>query len=129
LHDKFSLGVGGHINNFDTSDVGCDVITSGMRRELNEEIHIESEESCELVGIINDDSTEVARVHMGLVFVLTTALPDYRIMEPDKYTAEWKTPEEMAEYKGRMESWAQIVFDNVIQAGAGEKAGKGRVHA
>jgi predicted NUDIX family phosphoesterase len=127
LHDKFSLGVGGHINNLDTSDVGCDVIMSGMRRELNEEIQIESEESCELVGIINDDSTEVARVHMGLVFVLTTSSPDYKIMEPDKYTAEWKSAEEMADYQGRMESWAQIVHDNVICDG--HQAGKGRIHA
>jgi predicted NUDIX family phosphoesterase len=115
LHDLYSLGIGGHINDADESGPNEDLLTSGMRRELVEEIQLESEESCELVGIINDDSTPVARVHVGFVYLLTTASPQYTIMEPDKYTAEWKTPQELAAYSSQMESWAQIVHNHVIQ--------------
>ena len=124
LHNLYSLGVGGHVNDLDVSQDGRDVLTSGMRRELEEEIHVESEQSCRLAGVINDDSTEVARVHLGFVYVLTLASPQYRIMEPDKYTAAWKTPRELSEHYDQMESWAKIVHDCVVFAGSPEHAKK-----
>jgi predicted NUDIX family phosphoesterase len=122
LHDKFSLGIGGHINDVDLAGVTHKhIIEAGMRRELAEEIGIEKEESCELVGIINDNSTEVARVHVGFVYVLKTASPQFTIAEPDKYTAEWKSRQEMEENYPHMESWAQIVFDYVVCQGDSER--------
>ncbi len=122
LHHKYSLGIGGHVNPTDlTSGKGEDVISAGMRRELEEEILVESVESCELVGVINDDSTEVARVHMGLVYLLKAASPRYTIVEHDKYTAMWCTPAQLAGYYDLMESWAQIVHDFVVHAGAPDR--------
>jgi predicted NUDIX family phosphoesterase len=115
LHNLYSLGVGGHINNTDIPTASSNIILTGMRREFNEEIAVEGEESCELVGIINDDSTDVSRVHMGFVFVLRTATPRYTIMEPGKYTAAWKTLTELESHYGQMESWAQIVCDHIIR--------------
>jgi predicted NUDIX family phosphoesterase len=124
LHDKYSLGVGGHINDTDVSGGIAAIIQSGMRRELEEEIRLESEQTCALVGIINDDSTEVARVHLGFVFLLTTASASYTIVEQDKYTAMWKTPAECAPYYAQMESWAQIVHDYVLFDGAPDRVQK-----
>jgi predicted NUDIX family phosphoesterase len=97
------------------------IIEAGMRRELAEEIGIEKEESCDLVGIINDNSTEVARVHVGFVYVLKTASPQFTIADPDKETADWKSRQEMEENYPNMESWAQIVFDYVVCQGASER--------
>jgi predicted NUDIX family phosphoesterase len=113
LHDLYSLGIGGHINKDDVAGADADLLTVGMRRELTEEIKVD-EESCRLVGVINDNSTPVARVHVGFVYVLTTTSPQFTIMEPDKYTAEWKSPAELQEFYPRMESWAQITNDHVI---------------
>jgi predicted NUDIX family phosphoesterase len=124
LHDKYSLGVGGHINQGDAASGNHNVLVSGLRRELAEEIQVEAEQSCALVGIINDDSTEVARVHLGFVFLLTTASPRYTIVEPENFTAAWKSPEEITPYYGQMESWAQIVHDYVLFAGAAERTQK-----
>jgi predicted NUDIX family phosphoesterase len=115
LHNRYSLGVGGHINNTDVPAANSNIILTGMRREFNEEIAVEGEESCELVGIINDDSNDVSRVHMGFVFVLRTTTPGFTIMEPGKYTAAWKTPDELAAHYGQMESWAQVVFDHLVR--------------
>ncbi|HUD49224.1 MAG TPA: hypothetical protein VMR33_20515 [Candidatus Baltobacteraceae bacterium] len=115
LHNLYSLGVGGHINNTDIPAPNSNIILTGMRRELNEEIAIEGEESCDLVGVINDDSNDVSRVHMGFVFVLRATTPRYTILEPGKYTAAWKTSGELASHHGQMESWAQIVYDNVVR--------------
>jgi predicted NUDIX family phosphoesterase len=114
LHNLYSLGVGGHINDTDIPSATSNIILTGMRREFNEEIAVEGEQSCELVGIINDDSTDVSRVHMGFVFVLRTSTPRFTIMEPGKYTAAWKTCEELATHHAQMETWAQIVFDRVL---------------
>jgi predicted NUDIX family phosphoesterase len=121
LHHKYSLGIGGHINNQDVAGGNGDVIAAGMRRELEEEIHVEGAESCQLVGVINDDSTEVARVHLGLVYLLKAVSPRFTIVEHDKYTAMWSTPAQMAGYYDLMESWAQIVHDYVVLAGAPDR--------
>ena len=128
LHNKYSLGVGGHINKDDLRPAEDNVILAGMRRELAEEIRVEAEQSCQLIGAINDDSTEVARVHLGLVFLLTTASARYVIVEQDKYTAAWKSAGELAQYYDQMETWAQIVHDYVVLSGATERARKWEQH-
>lgn len=115
LHDKYSIGVGGHINDQDMSKGIENIIHQGMRREIEEEININSEQSCELVGVINDNSSEVSRVHMGLVYILTAGTPEFTIVEHDKYTANWATVEQMAAYYDKMESWTQIVYDNLLK--------------
>jgi len=124
LHHKYSLGIGGHINREDLRHANGDVILAGMRRELAEEVSVEAEQSCELIGAINDDSTEVARVHVGLVFLLRTASGRYRIVEQDKHTAAWTPADQLAQYYEEMETWAQIVHDYVVLAGAPERARK-----
>jgi predicted NUDIX family phosphoesterase len=115
LHDKYSIGVGGHINDDDAAKGIDNIIHCGMRREIEEEMTIKDERSCELVGVINDNSSEVSRVHMGLVYVLTTGSPQFEIAEKDKYTANWATVEEMLPFYDKMESWTQIVYDNLLR--------------
>jgi predicted NUDIX family phosphoesterase len=74
LHGLFSVGIGGHIADEDhglfSSGTGYD---EGMRRELMEEVAVEQVHA-PAVGLINDDSTEVGRVHFGVVHVM--AVPD-----------------------------------------------------
>lgn len=124
LHDKYSLGVGGHINQADLTRGADNVVLAGMRRELNEEIQVDGEQSCPMVGVINDDSTEVARVHVGLVFLLTTATDRYTIVEQDKYTAAWRTVSELGQFYDQMETWAQIVHDFVVLPGPADRVRK-----
>jgi predicted NUDIX family phosphoesterase len=129
LHDLYSLGIGGHVNSGDKPPPGANVLLAGMRRELEEEIHVAAEESCRLVGLINDDSNEVSRVHMGFLYLLTAASPQYTLRETDKHTALWGTPAEIGAYYERMESWAQIVYDFVVCAGDAQRAKRWRAGA
>ncbi|MGA2747674.1 MAG: NUDIX hydrolase [Verrucomicrobiota bacterium] len=124
LHNLYSLGIGGHINNTDVSESNTNIILAGMRRELDEEITVETERSCGLIGVINDDSTDVSRVHLGFVFLLRAGTPRYTIMEPDKYTAAWKTAAELSASYDQMESWARIAHDYVVHGGAAERVRK-----
>ncbi len=70
LHGLYSVGVGGHISEEDhglfSSDRGYQ---EGMRRELMEEVAIDAGHG-PAVAAINDDSTEVGRVHFGVVHVV-----------------------------------------------------------
>jgi predicted NUDIX family phosphoesterase len=80
LHDKLSIGVGGHVNPEDlgvrygspTAEGGPrDVVAAGTRRELEEELSIDGTWSVRPVGILNDDSNPVGAVHVGLAQVVT----------------------------------------------------------
>jgi predicted NUDIX family phosphoesterase len=115
LHGKSSIGIGGHINDLEKPAAGQNVIHAGLERELDEEIHLLGKRrSLNLVGIISDDSTPVGQVHMGLVYVLETDSPDFRVNEADMMTAEWANLALLRDRHDRMETWSQIVVDEVI---------------
>ena len=123
LHGKYSLGIGGHINDLDDPGSAKDVIRAGLERELNEEVEIRGNRtSLDLAGIISDDSTPVGQVHLGLVFILQTDSDQCSIREADLMTAEWATVESLREKFPLMETWSQIVFSNVIAPTAKEEA-------
>lgn len=71
LHDKLSIGVGGHVNPEDEALArDADPLEAATRRELQEELHVEGDGRLTAVGILNDDSNPVGAVHVGLVQVL-----------------------------------------------------------
>jgi predicted NUDIX family phosphoesterase len=111
LRQLYSLGVGGHINPGDLSN--GDPVLDGLRREWEEEVEYEGEFQARLLGLINDDSSPVSRVHLGLVFVVEGDRPDIRIRETDKLAGELLTLEEMRIFYLEMESWSQIVYDRL----------------
>ena len=65
LHAKRSVGIGGHISSVDAGNGSP--YEEGMRRELEEEVSIDTKYTAKCVGLINDDETEVGRVHLGVV--------------------------------------------------------------
>src|SRR5436190_14232302 len=57
LHAKRSIGIGGHIS---ADDAGAaSAYEEGMRRELEEEVIIDTPYRSRLAGLINDDQTDV----------------------------------------------------------------------
>jgi predicted NUDIX family phosphoesterase len=70
LHGLYSVGVGGHISEEDhglfTERLGYH---EAMRRELREEVAIDVTKET-AVAVINDDSTDVGSVHLGVVHVV-----------------------------------------------------------
>lgn len=76
LHQKKSIGIGGHISKEDSNDIDADPYAEGMKRELDEEVRINTPHAFSLVGLINDDETEVGKVHLGIVHVCDVDTPD-----------------------------------------------------
>jgi predicted NUDIX family phosphoesterase len=98
LHHKLSIGVGGHIN------PDSPTILGGLQKELEEEVGVEGDYKVSFVGILNDDTTDVGRVHLGAVYVLDATRRDVTIRETDKMTGSWATREELAPLRERMET-------------------------
>src|SRR6187455_771031 len=74
---KGSIGIGGHMNDEDESLFAWDeqAYRAGVEREVNEEIRIESPFEDRIVALLNDDTTEVGRVHLGILHVFKLAEP------------------------------------------------------
>ena len=76
LHQKLSIGVGGHVNPEDVPAEGPRgvrrVLEMATRREIEEELDLGSPYDVEPLGILNDDSNPVGAVHVGVVQIVTT---------------------------------------------------------
>lgn len=120
LRHLYSLGVGGHINREDISDVpGADPVVEGLRREFEEEVVYEGRWTHRMIGLLNDDSNDVSRVHLAVVFEVIGDRPEISIRETGKLNGELLTLEEMKIYYLDMESWSQLIYDHLL---AREKA-------
>ena len=114
LHNKYSLGIGGHVNP-ETLDHEENVITGSLYRELNEEVMIGSPGALDFIGIINDESNSVSKVHLGLLYVMNAGSPEYKVLEDDKMTAQWVSHDGLKAYYEGLETWSQIAYDHYIK--------------
>lgn len=121
LHNKLSLGVGGHMNPIEGKAFFSELLTENTLRELEEEVAIKGyevkKEDLKVVGLINDDEDSVGRVHLGLLGVIE--LPqnaDVEVMETEQLAGSWKEIDELKENKEifeRLENWSKIFVENV----------------
>jgi predicted NUDIX family phosphoesterase len=111
LHRKASIGVGGHLN---PVDQGEDPLTDGLRREWAEELLTDWEPRFDLVGLLNDDSTAVGSVHLGVVFTVETDGRPVEVREQDKLTGRMVDPAEVRAAWDRMETWSRLVAEHLL---------------
>jgi predicted NUDIX family phosphoesterase len=105
LHDRWSIGVGGHLN------PGDDGLLGGLRREWREELVADFEPDFEPLALLNDDTTDVGTVHLGVVFVADAAGRPVSVRERDKLTGAFATPGEVAAVSEDLETWSRLVFE------------------
>jgi predicted NUDIX family phosphoesterase len=115
LRHLYSLGVGGHINRVDIAGADADPVQAGLRREFEEEVIYAGAWSHRLIGLINDDSNDVSRVHLALVFEVSGEEPGISIRETGKLEGELLQLEEMKIYYLDMESWSQLIYDHLLR--------------
>lgn len=109
LHKKRSVGIGGHISTVDVEAAGTnDLYNEGMRRELDEEVSIETPYSPQCVGLINDDETEVGRVHLGVVHIFDVERPAVSPREPDILECGFRPVDELLADLPSFETWSSI---------------------
>ncbi len=111
LHSKVSVGVGGHISSVDHRPHASHTYEEGMRRELDEEVIIDTDYTQRVVGLINDDETEVGQVHLGVVHLFDVAQPRIRPREADINQAGFRPLAETMTRLDDMESWSRICLE------------------
>ena len=115
LHAKKSIGIGGHICSEDqASELDLNPYEEGMRRELVEEVQIASPYRDRLVGLINDDETEVGRVHLGIVHIFEMDEPALSPNEAEIVDAEFRPVTQLLAEIDGFESWSKICLESVF---------------
>ncbi len=121
LAAKGSIGIGGHINDTDhaASSLDKDTYTIGVEREINEELNLTGGHTQEILGLINDDSNEVGRVHLGVVHLFTLESGEVTPAEDNIENLEFLTLEELADRRDSLETWSRICLEGLLQLGRG----------
>lgn len=118
LVSKGSIGIGGHMNEEKDEllwhrDLDDASYRAGVEREVNEELKIESVFEDRIVALLNDDTTEVGRVHLGIVHVFQLAEPNVQKREAMITNLEFLTQDELRAKREQLETWSQICLDSL----------------
>lgn len=112
LHDKGSLGIGGHINPVDWKgeNEGISTYMAGVEREVQEELNFGCSWTQRVIGVINDDSNEVGAVHLGIVHLFELDGQDVRSNEDAIANIRFLSLEELREAPlfDKLETWSQL---------------------
>ena len=119
LHQHYSIGIGGHISVDDPNLFGT-TYDEGLRREVDEEVHIGCDYSQRPFAVINDDSTPVGRVHFGVAHLFELAQAAVRPKEKSINEARFRTIDELRKLEGKYESWSQFCLDEMDRILASE---------
>jgi predicted NUDIX family phosphoesterase len=111
---KGSIGIGGHMNDSDESLFALDedAYRAGVEREVNEEIKIETAFEDRIVALLNDDTTEVGRVHLGIVHVFRLVEPRVTKRETMITNVAFLKKEELLARRDSLETWSQLCVDS-----------------
>src|SRR6266699_3228977 len=112
---KGSIGIGGHMNEGDESFFALDeaAYRAGVKREVNEEIKIDTNFEDRIAALLNDDTTEVGRVHLGIVHVFKLTEPKVEKREAMITGLAFLTKEELVSRRESLESWSRICVDSL----------------
>ncbi|MBV9128222.1 MAG: hypothetical protein JO117_09065 [Verrucomicrobia bacterium] len=113
LHAKGSVGVGGHLNDSDESLFSWDetAYRAGVAREVAEELNLQTSYRDNIRALLNDDSNEVGRVHLGVVHVFTLETDRVARRENALTQIGFLTPDELRARRDSLETWSQLCVD------------------
>ncbi len=110
-----SIGIGGHMNDHDEGLFALDraAYDAGVQREVSEELRLGAKYTNRAVALLNDDSNEVGRVHLGVVHIFTLDSEDVQKGEAMITDLQFLDRAQLAARRDAMETWSQICFDQL----------------
>jgi predicted NUDIX family phosphoesterase len=113
LEGNLSVGVGGHINPVDFDSV--DPYMAGMKRELAEEVAIYTEFEEVTGGLLYDPSTEVGKVHLGIVHAMECSSESIHANESSLADARFMDMYEVTNRMDEFEAWSKFAIEGIMR--------------
>jgi predicted NUDIX family phosphoesterase len=114
---KGSIGIGGHMgedsDKFLWHSTDEESYRAGVEREVGEEIAINTKFDDRIVALLNDDSTEVGQVHLGVVHIFKLAEPNVEKREAMITNVAFLGKDELMARRDSLETWSQICVDSL----------------
>ncbi|MGH7169098.1 MAG: phosphoesterase [Gemmataceae bacterium] len=105
-----SLGIGGHICAEDGA-ASADPYRTGLLRELEEEVFLDTTYTERIIGLINDDRTPVGQVHLGIVHVLDLAEPKVRHRDEALADGVFASLKQLRQAREEFETWSRFLLE------------------
>ena len=115
LVSKGSIGIGGHMNDHDEGlfALDRDAYNAGVQREVAEELRLNTAYANHIVALLNDDTSEVGRVHLGIVHIFRLDSANVQKGEAMITELQFLDRTQLAARRDTMETWSQICFDHL----------------
>jgi predicted NUDIX family phosphoesterase len=115
---KRSIGIGGHINPVDNEVPLFDtdfrkMYEIAVEREVAEEVSVDTTHTDRIVALLNDDSTEVGSVHLGVVHYWLLDTPKVNRREQMITQMAFMTPAELHHLRDSMETWSSLCLSQL----------------
>ena len=122
-----SIGIGGHINPVDDmplfSEDFRETYLSAVKREVAEEVRLDSDYTDRIVALLNDDSTEVGQVHLGIVHLWELSSPQVTKHEQVITQMTFMSASELESVRETLETWSRLCLDNLAHMSSEIAAG------
>ena len=109
LASKLSLGIGGHMRQ---EDMQGTTLFDWAQREFHEEVSYSGTLTITPLGILNDDTNDVGKVHLGIVLI-AQGDNDAIMIKSEHKSGQLMTKQECQEQCLKMESWSQLIIEKL----------------
>jgi len=114
-----SIGIGGHINPSDDMPLFnanfYETYLTAVEREVEEEVSVETSHTDRVVALLNDESNEVGRVHLGIVHYWILDAPEVSKREQMITQMSFMTPAELQEVRDTLETWSGLCLNRLTE--------------
>lgn len=110
LQSMYTVGIGGHVREEDLKEAS---IQSWVLREFEEEVDYCGTLKIEPIGMINDDSNAVGRVHAGFIF-LAHGSDDAISIKSELQSGKLVSLEDALSKGDKLESWTRMIIEHLL---------------
>jgi predicted NUDIX family phosphoesterase len=115
---KRSIGIGGHINPVDWTLFSAEpyqTYLEAVKREVAEEVSVETNHSNHIAALLNDESNEVGQVHLGIVHLWTLDEPKVTRREQMITQMSFMTAGELEKVRDSLETWSGLCLSGLAE--------------
>jgi predicted NUDIX family phosphoesterase len=111
-----SIGIGGHINPVDDMPLFGDLLETyltAVAREVEEEVHVDAKHHERIVALLNDDTNEVGKVHLGIVHYWNLDQAKINRREQMITQMDFMSLAELKAAADTMETWSSLCVEHL----------------